>query len=52
MKRKIDRNASLCYVIFFNSDYTGLSMESGFIVGYGLDFNEQYRQLPDIHLLG
>ncbi|MBE0504689.1 MAG: hypoxanthine phosphoribosyltransferase [Desulfuromonadales bacterium] len=33
-------------------DYVGLSMESGFIVGYGLDFNEQYRQLPDIHLLG
>jgi hypoxanthine phosphoribosyltransferase len=33
-------------------DYVGISMKSGFIVGYGLDFNEQYRQLPDIHLLG
>jgi hypoxanthine phosphoribosyltransferase len=33
-------------------DYVGLSMESGFVVGYGLDFNEQFRQLPDIHLLG
>lgn len=33
-------------------DYVGLSMDSGFIVGYGLDFNEQYRHLPDIHLLG
>lgn len=33
-------------------DYVGLSMEAGFIVGYGLDYNEQYRQLPDIHLLG
>ena len=33
-------------------DYVGLSMDSGFIVGYGFDFNEHYRQLPDIHLLG
>ena len=32
-------------------DYVGISMQSGFIVGYGLDFNEQYRQLPDIFIL-
>lgn len=32
-------------------DYVGISMKSGFIVGYGLDFNEQYRQLPDIFIL-
>lgn len=32
-------------------DYVGFSMEKGFVVGYGLDFDEQYRNLPDIHLL-
>lgn len=32
-------------------DYIGISMESGFVVGYGLDYNEQYRQVPDIYIL-
>ncbi len=32
-------------------DYCGFSIESGFVVGYGLDFNEQYRHLPDIYTL-
>lgn len=32
-------------------DYTGLTMESGFIVGYGLDFDEKYRNLPDIYIM-
>lgn len=32
-------------------DYVGISMESGFVVGYGLDFNEEYRQLADIYIL-
>jgi hypoxanthine phosphoribosyltransferase len=33
-------------------DYVGFVVPSGFIVGYGLDFNEQYRQLPAIYRLG
>ncbi len=33
------------------ADYVGLSMGDGFIVGYGLDFDERYRNLPDIYLL-
>lgn len=29
-------------------DYCGFSISEGFLVGYGLDFNEQYRNLPEI----
>jgi hypoxanthine phosphoribosyltransferase len=29
-------------------DYVGFSIDDRFVVGYGLDFNEKYRSLPDI----
>jgi len=29
-------------------DYLGFSIPDRFIVGYGIDFNEKYRYLPDI----
>jgi hypoxanthine phosphoribosyltransferase len=32
-------------------DYVGFSMSDGFIVGYGLDLDERYRDLPDIHMI-
>ncbi len=32
-------------------DYTGFVVDRGFLVGYGLDFNERYRHLPDIYAL-
>ncbi|MCL7487811.1 MAG: hypoxanthine phosphoribosyltransferase [Desulfobulbaceae bacterium] len=32
-------------------DYIGFSLENGFLVGYGLDYAEQYRYLPEIYTL-
>ncbi len=36
--------------VAIEADYVGITMEDGFIVGYGLDFDEKYRDLPDIYL--
>jgi hypoxanthine phosphoribosyltransferase len=32
-------------------DYVGFTLDKGFIVGYGLDYDERFRALPDIHLV-
>lgn len=32
----------------FEADYVGFTIDDGFIVGYGLDFNEKARFLPDV----
>ncbi len=33
-------------------DYIGFALDRGFLVGYGLDYAEQYRHLPEIYTLG
>ncbi|MBC8532231.1 hypoxanthine phosphoribosyltransferase [Gehongia tenuis] len=40
-RRKVDMKA----------DYVGFSIPDEFVVGYGLDYNERYRNLPDICVL-
>ena len=37
--------------IMLEPDYTGFTLDHGFLVGYGLDFAERYRNLPAIYTL-
>ena len=34
-----------------DADYVGFEIEDEFVVGYGLDFRERYRNLPYIGVL-
>jgi len=34
------------------ADYTGFTIPDEFVVGYGLDYDEQYRNLPYVGVLG
>ncbi len=35
----------------FQVDYKGFEISDSFVVGYGLDFDERFRELPDIRIL-
>ncbi len=37
--------------INFNIDYLGFEIENKFVVGYGLDFAQKYRNLKEIYVL-
>jgi hypoxanthine phosphoribosyltransferase len=37
--------------VFFEADYVGFTIDDGFLVGYGLDFSERYRFLPEIYAI-
>ena len=37
--------------ITVKADYTGFVIPNEFVVGYGLDFNEHYRNLPFVGIL-
>jgi hypoxanthine phosphoribosyltransferase len=34
-----------------SADYVGFTIPDAFVVGYGLDFAQQYRGLPEVHVL-
>lgn len=38
-------------VVEIDADYVGLRCPNAFVVGYGLDYDEKYRQLPYIGIL-
>jgi hypoxanthine phosphoribosyltransferase len=38
-------------VVDVSADYVGFDIPDDFVIGYGLDFNQQYRNLPDIRVL-
>ena len=44
--RKVGRQ-----VIHIEPDYCGFTIPDKFVVGYGLDFNDDYRHLPFVAVL-
>ena len=38
-------------IVIIKPDYTGFTVEDKWVVGYGLDFNEHYRNMRDIFVL-
>lgn len=37
--------------VSFEADYVGFTIDDGFVVGYGLDFDEQFRFFPDVYII-
>jgi hypoxanthine phosphoribosyltransferase len=59
LKKRAPRSLKVCVFLDkkmrretpFTADYTGFTIDDGFVVGYGLDFNEQARFLPDVYVI-
>ena len=57
LKERYPRSLKVCVFldkkerrkIPFEADYIGFDIPDRFVVGYGLDFNEMYRFLPDVY---
>ena len=44
-------NKPECHQVEINADYVGTVIPNEFVVGYGLDYNEKYRNLPFVGVL-
>lgn len=59
LRRKKPASLKLCTLtnkqarrrVMVNIDYRGLAVPDKFIVGYGIDWNERFRHLPDIYVI-
>jgi len=59
LQKKTPRSLKICALldkkarreVEIDADYVGFSMDEGFVVGYGLDFDERFRSLPDIYVI-
>jgi len=59
LKKKEPESIKICALIDkterrdieINIDYCAFRVERGFLVGYGLDYNEEHRCFPDIYVL-
>ncbi|MFH1624760.1 MAG: hypoxanthine phosphoribosyltransferase [Pseudomonadota bacterium] len=57
LRKKNPKSLRLCVLIDkrerreveIEADYVGFRLEEGFLVGYGLDFDERHRHLPEIY---
>ena len=38
-------------IVPVRADYSGFEIPDVFVVGYGLDFDQRYRHLPDVHYI-
>ena len=47
----LDKPARRAPGITLKADYSGFEVGNDFVVGYGLDYDEKYRNLPDIGVL-
>ena len=59
IKSFVPRNLNICALLDkrerrkadIEIDYVGKVVDKGFLVGYGLDYDEKYRNLPDLYCL-
>jgi hypoxanthine phosphoribosyltransferase len=59
LRKKKPKDLKICALIdkkarrevTIEGDYVGFTIDDGFVVGYGIDYAEQYRNCPDICIL-